>query len=185
MSVLSRMTDRPSRMAVGWFLAAAAASAVAALAAAGIVTTFGFPGPTALPAAFLVSTGLLAAVSGALARADAAAQREKQSRLRRSLAVALAAAILFLSVQAVALAGLLREADPSEGAGPAAFVFVFAALHALHAAAAVFWLVYVALRGFAGRYDHEYRFGLTACGWCWHALGAVWLVILAVYSATR
>ena len=181
MSVLSRMTDRPSRMAVGWFLAAAAASAVAALAAAAIVSAVGFPGPETLPAAFLVSTALLAAVSGGLTRAEAAARREKQGRLRRSLSVALAASLLFLSVQTVALAGLLGQADPADGTGPTAFVFVFAALHALHAAAALYWLVYVALCGFAGRYDHEYRFGLTACGWFWHALGVVWLAILAAY----
>ena len=64
-------------------------------------------------------------------------------------------------------------------------VFVAVALHALHGIAALLWLVYVTLRGFAGDYDHEYRFGLTACGWCWHALGVVWIAILFTFATAR
>ena len=64
-------------------------------------------------------------------------------------------------------------------------VFVAVALHALHGIAALLWLVYATLRGFAGDYDHEYRFGLTACGWCWHALGVVWIAILFTFATAR
>lgn len=183
MNALSRMTSRPSRLAVGWFVATAGVLGVAGLCGLGIAAAVGPPGPRALPAAFLASTLLLAIVGGGLAKAEGYARRERQPRLRAGLAVSLAAAALFLAVQGMALAGLLRQMTPADAAiGPRTFVFVATALHALHVAAATLWLVYVALHGFAGRYDHEYRFGLTACGWCWHALGIVWLAILAAFA---
>jgi heme/copper-type cytochrome/quinol oxidase subunit 3 len=177
------MTARPSRLALGWFATTAAVLAAAAVCAAALETAVGPPGPRALPVVFLASTALLAVVSGALARAERSAKREKQPQVRANLVLALTAAALFLAVQATALTGLLRQMTPDDSAiGPRAFVFVAAALHALHVSAALLWLVYVTLRGFAGAYDHEYRFGLTACAWCWHALGAVWLAILAAFA---
>ncbi|HEX6985479.1 MAG TPA: cytochrome c oxidase subunit 3 [Planctomycetaceae bacterium] len=184
MTALSRMTSRPSRFALGWFLASVAVAAAAGLCGRLLAAAVGDPRPSLLPAVFLASTALLAVVSGALARAEVYAKREKQPRLRAAIAAALAAAALFLAVQGTALWGLLGQMMPDDTAiGPRAFVFVAVALHALHAAAALLWLVYVALRGFAGGYDHEYRFGLTACGWCWHLLGIVWLAILTVFLA--
>jgi len=183
MNALSRMTARPSRFALGWFVATTFVLAAAGFCGLAIAAILGVPGPRSLPAAFLVSTLLLVLVSGGLAKAEEDAKREKQAQLRRNLVLALGAAVLFLAVQTIALSGLLRQMTPADAAiGPRTFVFVAAALHALHAAAALFWLVSVTLRGLAGRYDHEYRFGLTACGWCWHALGIVWLAILAAFA---
>ena len=184
MDTLSRMTSRPSRFAVGWFVATGVVLALAGSCGLGLVALLGPPGPRGLPAAFVVSTLSLAGVSGGLAKAEGFAKREKQSKIRGCLVSSLAAAVLFLAVQGTALSGLLRQMTPADAAiGPRAFVFVATALHALHVAAAMFWLVYVALRGFEGWYDHECRFGLTACGWCWHALGVVWLAILAAFVA--
>ena len=182
MDTLSRMTSRPSRFAIGWFVATVMVLALAVTCGLGLVALLGPPGPRGLPAAFVARTLLIAGVSGGLAKAEGFARREKQSKLRGCLVLGLAAAILFLAVQGAALAGLLRQMTPADAAiGPRAFVFVATALHALHVAAAMLWLVYAALRGFEGRYDHEYRFGLTACGWCWHALGVVWLAILGAF----
>lgn len=183
MNALTQLTARRSRLAVGWFLSTAAALALAGLCSLLLGQTVGETGPRVLSAAFLTSTALLAVVSWQLVRAEHCAVREKQPALRVALGVSLAAAILFLAVQGVALSLLLAQRVPVDDAiGPRAFVFVVVALHALHATGAVFWLVYVTLRGLAGGYDHEYRFGLTACGWCWHALGVAWFAVLFAFA---
>jgi cytochrome c oxidase subunit 3 len=184
MNALAKMTSRPSRFMLGWVGATAAIAALAGSAELLTVAIVGTPGRRTLPIAFLFSTLLLASVSGGLAKAEHFARREKQAKLRRVLIASLAAALVFLVVQSLALMGLVDEITPQEAAlEPTAFVFVAVALHALHVAAAVLWLIYVTLRGFAGKYDHECRLGLTLCAWCWHALGVVWVVILMVFLA--
>jgi len=54
-------------------------------------------------------------------------------------------------------------------------------VHALHFTVAIWWLLWVLLSALEDRYDHEYYWGVYACGWFWHALGAVWAVLLAVF----
>ena len=61
MNALTRLTSRPSRFAVGWFVAAAAVLGAAGLLGSLLLAAVGTPGPDALPAAFLTSTLLLAA----------------------------------------------------------------------------------------------------------------------------
>ena len=185
MNALSRMAARPSRLAVGWFVATSLVVGCAGLCSLLLATALGKPSPAVLPLAFLVSTLMLAGVSAGLFEAERSARHEKQPRLRTMLAASLAAAVLFLAVQSVALTALVAGLSPTEAPlGPTAWLFVAVALHALHVAAGVGWLTYATLRGLAGHYDHEYRLGLAACGWCWHALGVVWLVILASFLAT-
>lgn len=186
MNVLVRLTRRPSRLAVCWFVSVALVLLLAGLASRLLVRHV-HPGEAGfLAGAFAVSSVLLVAVSAALAIADRSAAREKQNSLQPALAGSLAAAILFLAVQGLALTELLRRMTPEDTTGsPRTVVFVAVALHALHGIAALLWLVYVTLRGFAGDYDHEYRFGLTACGWCWHALGVVWIAILFTFATAR
>ena len=58
---------------------------------------------------------------------------------------------------------------------------MFAVLHVLHFTVAMMFLVYVMLRSFQDRYDHEYYFGVTVCTWFWHVLGIVWVAILLVF----
>ncbi|MBA3311847.1 MAG: cytochrome c oxidase subunit 3 [Planctomycetaceae bacterium] len=179
------MTSRPSRFMLGWIGVTIAVVAIAGTVGLAVTSLFGMPGRRDLPVAFLASTALLVVVSAGLAKAEGYAKRERQAKLRRALLTSLAAALAFLVVQALALTGLVREIAPTESATePTAFVFAAVALHALHVAAAALWLIYVTLRGFAGSYDHECRFGLTACAFCWHALGVVWVVILAACLAT-
>lgn len=164
---------------LGWVGATIAVAIVASAIGLLVTLLFGTPDRQTLPVAFLISTALLVVVSVGLAKAESFAKRERQAKLRRALLASLAAALAFLIVQALALEGLFREISPAGATTQAtAFVFVAVALHALHVAAALLSLIYVTLHGFAGRYDHEARFGLSLCGFCWHALGVVWMVIL-------
>ncbi len=137
-----------------------------------------------LPPAFWLSTLLLIAGSAALHHSLRLVRVEKQRPFRRFLLIALAAETLFVSVQSYGLWCLLQNQRVSSEAstGVHAFVFVFAVLHALHVTVSLLFLVFVTLRGFANRYDHEYYWGVTVCAFFWHFLGAVWICILGVFA---
>lgn len=138
-----------------------------------------------MPPAFGASTGLLAVGSWVLARAVRHVQRERQSPFRRCLLIALAAGTLFVGVQIFGLASLIARQNPADvTTGVNAFQIVFVALHALHFALALWFLIFVTLRAFADAYDHEYSWGITVCAWFWHALGIAWCAILAVFVIT-
>ncbi len=138
--------------------------------------------PVQFPPSFCVSTFLLLIVSTSLQWALVNVRRERQPAFRRGLAVALVTGTLFVGVQSFGLHVLLRHTDPAAVSFSAgAFAFVMAALHALHVGVAVMFLVYVTIRSRMDRYDHEYYWGVTVCTFFWHALGIVWMAILAVF----
>lgn len=155
----------------------------------GLIRLFPAPSPLpqlpVLPAAFVLSTVLLALTSGFLERAVWSVRRERQAALRRSLSVALVCGACFTSSQAWGLS-TLRLPVPSEtvddSAGVNAFVFLFAILHAAHVTIALMFLTFVTVQAHADRYDHEYYWGVRFCGWFWHALGVLWLVILGAFG---
>lgn len=137
--------------------------------------------PNHFPRAFIVSTFLLMIGSWSLSRACAFVRRERQVPFRRHLLISLGAGTLFVATQTYALTGLMHQLRPEEASiGAGAFVAVMASLHAMHFVVALMFLVFVTVRAFADRYDHEYYFGVTVCTWFWHALGIVWLMVMAV-----
>lgn len=137
------------------------------------------------PIAFHFSTAWLIAVSVALHGAWSSVRIEKQLKFRRWLQLAVVAATLFIGVQTFGLANFV-ESLPRDSyhssTGSGAFVFVFALLHALHVGVASLFLAWVTASAFADRYDHEYCWGVTFCAFFWHALGVVWLAILATFA---
>lgn len=137
------------------------------------------------PVPFFASTLFLAGVSVELHRAVQFVRREKQRPFRRSLAAALACATLFVAIQSYGIRWLAQWQTPEEAStGAASFVFAFAALHAMHVAVALMVLVFVTVRGFDNRYDHEWNWGVVVCAWFWHFLGWIWFVILGVFTIT-
>jgi heme/copper-type cytochrome/quinol oxidase subunit 3 len=188
--MIQRVTTRPvpgqSVFAVRFFLVSVAAFALAGLLAR-LLIPFGAP-PVALravvfPPAFWVSTLLLAGGSLALHLAVRSVRIERQRQFRRRLLVALAAGTLFVGVQIAGLWRLVQNQDPTDVTTDVnAFLVMLASLHGLHFTVALLFLVFVTLRAFADRYDHEYYFGVVVCAWFWHFLGAVWLAILVVFG---
>jgi cytochrome c oxidase subunit 3 len=136
--------------------------------------------------AFGVSTCLLLSGSGCMHQAIESVRRERQSRFRRWLKLALTAGTLFVAVQTYALTCLIRQQPPDDAStGAAAFVAVFAAMHGMHFVIALLFLSHITVQALADRYDHEYFWGVTVCAWFWHALGLVWLAILFVMMVAR
>ena len=178
-----QQTLSPSRQARRLFLVAAIAfGSAGGLAALLIEVSPALSGErlSRFPPAFLVSTALLGLGSCSLARAVHHVRIERQRAFRRNLVCALLAGTLFVGVQSWGLWWLTQQQELSEAqTGANAFVLVFAAVHALHFTVALLFLVWITLRALADRYDHEYYWGVTLCAYLWHALGIVWLVILA------
>lgn len=174
-----------SRFALRFFAVAATVFCGAGLLAWALVsaTAPAVTGERAyFPGAFWLSTALLIAGSVLLQRAHFNVQVERQQPFRRALLSALAVGALFVGVQSYGLWALVRNVDPAEGiAGVNIFLFMLAGLHGLHFSVALLFLVFVSLKGLAGRYDHEYYWGVTVCAFFWHVLGAAWLAILGVF----
>lgn len=177
-----------SRRTTTRFLLTAFVAAAVAIALGSVLTTL-FPAAPPrprlpeLPPAFIVSTLLLLVTSIALVRAEVMVRRERQREFRKSLLAALVAGTCFTSTQAWGLSSLRLSADPTDdGAGVNTFLFVFAVLHAVHVTVGLLFLSFVNVQARADRYDHEYYWGARFCGWFWHALGVVWLVILGAFT---
>ncbi len=148
---------------------------------------FGRPLPTEslrLPAAFQFGTLFLAIGSWCLHDAHINVRLERQPRFRRSLLLAVGFAVLFVSVQSYGLWALIKSISPrlEMQTSVHGMVIMFAALHAMHFVVAQSVLLWVTLSAFADRYDHEYYWGVTFAGWCWHALGIVWIAILCIFA---
>lgn len=135
------------------------------------------------PRAFLVSSLLLATGSIALQRALHHVRLEHQEQFRTALSIALAAGACFVGVQSFGLWRLLQTPIGMDAStGPGAFAFVLTFLHGMHLSVALLFLSYVTVRACAGRYDHEYYWGVTCCAFFWHVLGLAWVAILAVFA---
>lgn len=128
---------------------------------------------------FVLSTVLLTGCSIELTRAQAAVNREKQQLFRQHLSRALSLGCGFVLSQCVGLWCLVQLQRAEDVAtGTYGFVITLTAVHALHVTVAILCLVFVSLQAGRNRYDHEYSWGVTFCGWFWHALGMIWLAIL-------
>ena len=147
-----------------------------------------FPSPIAagrvvFPAAFWMTTLLLALGSGLLQNAVHCVRIERQKPFRRSLVLAVVAGTLFVGLQFYGLECLIRNQVAEEAqTGANLFIVVIGVLHAMHFSLALLFLVWVTLNALADRYDHEYSWGVAPCAWFWHGLGIVWLCILVVFA---
>ncbi len=161
----------------------------------GVIVVLGFalgwmldhPAPTKdlrLPAAFQFGTMLLAAGSWSLHDAHTNVRLERQPRFRRSLIFALVAAVLFVAVQSYGMWALIKSISPDLEMQTSVhgMVIMFATIHAMHFIVAQSVLLWVTLSAFTDRYDHEYYWGVTFAGWCWHVLGIVWIAILCIFA---
>ena len=161
----------------------------------GVILVLGFalswmfhhPEPTTelrLPVAFQFGTMLLALGSWCLHDAHTNVRLERQLRFRRSLILALAAAVLFVAVQTYGMWALIKSISPDLEMQTSvhSIVIMFAGIHAMHFIVAQSVLLWVTLSAFEDRYDHEYYWGVTFASWCWHVLGIVWIGILCIFA---
>lgn len=159
------------------------AGGVAALLArwSGSIPPFG---RARIPGAFWFSTLFLIGGSVSLHWAVSYVRREKQRPFRICLWLGVISGTLFVGVQSYGLWVLVRYFRQGT-AGSDEFVVgefaaVFAGLHAIHFLVALLFVIYTTMHALSYRYDHEYYWGIKFCAWFWHALGIVWVVILAV-----
>jgi cytochrome c oxidase subunit III len=178
-----------SQFALRFFGVATGLFAIAGLIAFGLSRLAAPPrtsGQFIIPTAFAVSTLFLVLCSVAQVRGHAAVRRERQSQFRRAMLWGLACGTAFVGVQVFGFWCIVQNLRLHQNAGEAqlgaaALIMGAAAMHALHVIVALLVLTYVSLRALGDRYDHEYSFGVAACGWFWHILGILWIFILGAY----
>ena len=170
-----------------FFLATVFQCSVTLLLGFSLGLVFGHPKPTEklqLPTAFQFGTMFLAIGSWCLHYAHASVRLERQRRFLMSLLLALGAAVLFVSVQSYGMWAPVKSISPRLEMQTSihGMVIMFAAIHAIHFVVAQSILLWVTLSAFVDRYDHEYYWGVTFAGWCWHVLGIVWIGILCIFA---
>lgn len=131
------------------------------------------------PPAFAVSTVLLILGSASLQTASYHVRCERQRLFRRRMFQSLIVGIAFVIFQTQGLSCLLPQKQAAHEVGLRDGAFAFAVMHGVHFIVALLFVAFVFLQGLADRYDHEYSWGVTFCAWFWHALGIVWLAIVA------
>ncbi len=136
-----------------------------------------------VPRSFWLSTALLVIVSASLHFAIVAAKRSRFIQVMVRTTVALFAAIAFLIVQSEAMADLVSQTwtFAATSTSPYPYTVILALLHALHVVAGLVSLVFVTVRAYLRKYDHEKHLGLEVCAIYWHFLDIVWLVMLASF----
>ena len=170
-----------------FFVATAAQACMILLLGFSLGFLFVHPEPTEklhLPMAFQFGTALLAVGSVCLHNAHTNVRFEHQTQFRRSLLLALAAAMLFVSVQSYGMWSLIKSISPQLEMQTSVhgMVIMFAAIHVMHVIVAQSVLLWVTLSAVADRYDHEYYWGVTFAAWCWHVLGIIWIGILCIFA---
>lgn len=181
---ISRRLRNPATFAFTFFLVAAGLLVTAggsAWLAVRFTPSLPIWNRIAFMVSFVSSTGLLSAGSVQLTRASSFVRRERQSDFRRCLASALLIGTSFVSVQTYGLQSLMNRQTEEMATGVKYAAFAFILLHAVHVVVALLFLVFIYLRALADRYDHEYSWGVTFCGWFWHGLGIIWIAIVAVF----
>lgn len=179
---LSRFLRRRSNLALCFFLLSATTLSVSIggawlmIQASSIVAT---EGRFRFPPAFAVSTVLLILGSLTLQAASFHIRCERQRLFRRRMLQSLVVGIAFVMFQTQGLSCLLPQQKAAREIGLRDGAFAFALMHGVHFVVALLFVVFVFLQGLANRYDHEYSWGVTFCAWFWHALGIIWLVIVA------
>ncbi|MBD3672156.1 MAG: hypothetical protein HUJ26_01405 [Planctomycetaceae bacterium] len=185
--------EQPASLALHFFLLSGGVLGLACLGGWSMIelSRDTAPGEFHFPHAFWLSTICLLTGSISLERASGFVSRERQRPFRGHLIVGLTSGALFVAFQIYGMWVLLRSqeteyavatAETAVALGVKPYVFVAAFLHAMHFFLALLFLVYVTLNGFAGRYDHEYYWGVRVCAWFWHGLGIVWVMILVVFA---
>ena len=184
--MVTRWAENQSMMARRFFLATILQAIVCLAIGFGLAVLFGQPPQSdriRLPLAFQFGTAFLFVGSWFLHRGRHFVRLERQPEFRRALILALVFAVLFVGVQSFGLWGFMQSTKDYQNpqTNTHGFVFMFAALHAMHFVVAQSVLLWVTLAAFCDRYDHEYYFGVTFATWFWHVLGIAWVAILCVF----
>jgi cytochrome c oxidase subunit 3 len=181
-SPFSRFLQRRSNVAVGFFVLSVVTLAVSFGGAWLLLRASSVPpmeNGFQFPPAFAVSTVLLLLGSVSLQTASYHVRCERQRLFRRRMLQSLIVGIAFVVFQTQGLWSLLPQKRVAEEIRLRDGAFAFALMHGVHFIVALLFVAFVFLQGLAGRYDHEYSWGVTFCAWFWHALGIIWLVIVA------
>ena len=148
--------------------------------------TLGSPRGSSVPPVLWVSTACGLSGGWCLRRAVRAVGRERQVRFRGLMLLATTFGVAFAEFQSFGLWQIARlhvgvRDQPSTLNG---FLAALILLHALHFLSGLVVLVVTTGRAFAGRYDHEYHFGVVLAARYWMFLDAVWLVMLVCFAVT-
>ena len=124
-----------------------------------------------------LNTAVLLGSMVPLTRALAAVRADRRRTTARGLAAVTALGILFLAVQGVEWARLVRHGLTLASGAYGATYYVLIGCHAVHVLAAVVWLAVVALLAGRGRFTAARHTVLEMCAIYWYFVCALWAVL--------
>jgi cytochrome c oxidase subunit 3 len=134
-----------------------------------------------------IMTFVLITSSGTMAMAVNYAYRRERRRCAMLMFVTAALGALFVSMQAFEWSKLIAEGvrpwgNPMGSAQFGACFFMITGFHGMHVSAGVIYLLVVARRVQAGRYERSGNYGnVEIAGLYWHFVDLVWVFIFALF----
>lgn len=136
-----------------------------------------------LPRSFIATSFLLIAISTILHIAVKAVRSEQQVLFRRCIALSVILSLIFMLAQSFGMGALLFAHYKIDKPGQTLYglTFFLSLVHALHVLGGMVSMIWVAIKAWLNRYDHEHYWGVIYCTWYWHFLDAVWLFMLVSF----
>ena len=135
-----------------------------------------------VPGVLWAGLGFLVLSSGFLESARYALRRALVVTYRERVAITVALAFGFLTVQVIAAVELLRQGVAAAGNPHGSVFYIFMAIHGAHLGVGIGWLVYLWLKARALLSGTEqdlrrHRRAAAAAAMFWHFMGGLWLVL--------
>lgn len=137
------------------------------------------PGSPAAPDALWLGTTLMLGSSYALVRSTARHRARDREAARRWLGITELLGLAFLASQLL-LWRELSGAGLAASGGYGTIFYALTGLHGVHVLGGLVYMLRVHRRLNAGRVSRRGRSELVFCGWYWHYMGLVWLVVFSL-----
>ena len=138
-----------------------------------------------MPSVFTYSTIIIILSSISMFWAQRSVVKNDRSGLTKGLTITLILGLAFCVTQFSAWSELVRQGIYFTGNPSGSFLYVLSALHLLHLAGGILYLVIVTARSYQGRYTAENHLPIELCSIFWHFLDILWVYLFVFLSLLR
>ncbi|MGR6087269.1 MAG: cytochrome c oxidase subunit 3 [Arcticibacter sp.] len=138
-----------------------------------------------MPSVFTYSTIIIILSSISMFWAQRSVAKNDRSGLTKGLTITLVLGLAFCVTQFSAWSELVRQGIYFTGNPSGSFLYVLSALHLLHLAGGILYLVIVTARSYQGRYTAENHLPIELCSIFWHFLDILWVYLFVFLSLLR
>ena len=138
-----------------------------------------------IPQAFTYSTIFIILSSISMFWAQRSVKKNDRSGLTKGLTITLVLGLAFCVTQFSAWSELVRQGIYFTGNPSGSFLYVLSAMHLLHLAGGILYLVIVTAKSYQGSYTAENHLPIELCSIFWHFLDFLWVYLFIFLSMLR